>query len=445
MISLIGQKKKATGSVPTGTLLFQQDRQRLSPMNGNSSGSMATGKDKQGQGPEKLVMVRYGELFLKSEAVKYHFIGILLRNIRKALGASGITCHYETPRGRILIYGTEPERIADIVSRIFGIVDVSICYRTPASLEDLGTVALTLATPRLSAGMSFAVRAKRQHKTGLTSQELGTAIGSQIFDSIPGLTVDLDKPDYEIFVEVRDFGGLVYDNRIPGPGGLPWGTQGRVLVLLSAGIDSPVASWLAMKRGCGITHLYLDAGKWAGSDVTAAAIDNHRKLSLWCAGNPISMVIARSEQLFDAMIRLRIPPRYRCVICKRFMQSVAARLMVQEGALAVVTGENLGQVASQTLANLGVVADAATVPVLRPLITYDKEETITLARRIGTFESRPGDLSCRAVPKMPATAAVLDEVRDYEQKMGIKEILESVTGDLRFVTALDGKIVTLPE
>ena len=250
--------------------------------------------------------------------------------------------------------------------------------------------------------MSFAVRAKRQHKTGLNSQELGTAIGSQIYDHIPGLTVDLDEPDYEIFVEVRDFGGLVYDSRIPGPGGLPWGTQGRVLVLLSAGIDSPVASWLAMKRGCEITHLYLDAGKWAGSDVTAAAIDNHRKLSLWCAGNPVSLVIARSEQLFDAMIRLRVPPRYRCVICKRFMQSIAARLMVQEGALAVVTGENLGQVASQTLANLGVVADAATVPVLRPLITYDKEETITIARRIGTFESRPGDLSCRAVPKMPA-------------------------------------------
>jgi thiamine biosynthesis protein ThiI len=406
--------------------------------------SMATGEERQGHGPEKLVMVRYGELFLKSEAVKYHFIGILLRNIRKALGASGITCHYETPRGRILIYGAEPERIAEIVSRIFGIVDVSICHLTSASLQDLSTVALTLAAPRLSAGMSFAVRAKRQHKTGLTSQELGTAIGSLIYDHIPGLAVDLDKPDYEIFIEVRDFGGLVYDSRIAGPGGLPWGTQGRVLVLLSAGIDSPVASWLAMKRGCGVTHLYLDAGKWAGNDVTAAAIDNHRKLSLWCAGNPVSLVIARNEQLFDAMIRLRVPPRYRCVICKRFMQSVAAQLMVQEGALAVVTGENLGQVASQTLANLGVIADAATVPVLRPLITYDKEETITIARRIGTFESRPGDLSCRAVPKMPATAAVLEEVRDYEQKMGIKEILESVTHDLRFVTALDGKIVTLP-
>jgi thiamine biosynthesis protein ThiI len=400
---------------------------------------MAVGRDEPGE--ETLVMARYGELFLKSEPVKHHFIGMLLRNIRKALGAAGITCRYETPRGRILIYGTEPERIAVIISRIFGIVDVSICNRTSTGLMELSQTALALAYPNLSAGMSFAVRAKRQHKTGLTSQELGTEIGSYIYDHIPGLRVDLDDPDYEIFIEVRDFGGLVYDRRIPGPGGLPWGTQGRVLVLLSSGIDSPVASWLAMKRGCEITHLYLDAGRWAGSDVTAAAINNHRKLSFWCAGNRLSMVIAENGPLFDRMNQQKVPPRYRCVICKRFMHKVAGQLLTHEGALAVVTGENLGQVASQTLANLGVISDAMTVPVLRPLITYDKEETITIARRIGTFDAKPGDLACRAVPKMPATAAVLDEVRMYEQKIGIDELVEYAVTHLRFVTALDGRIV----
>jgi thiamine biosynthesis protein ThiI len=107
----------------------------------------------------------------------------------------------------------------------------------------------------------------------------------------------------------------------------------------------------------------------------------------------------------------------------------------------VVTGENLGQVASQTLTNLGVIADAVTMPVLRPLITYDKEETITLARRIGTFDAKPGDLACRAVPKMPTTAAVLDDVRAFEQKMGIDELVEHAVSHTRFVTALDGKIV----
>jgi thiamine biosynthesis protein ThiI len=403
---------------------------------------MFSGKNDQceKEEPSRVVMARYGELFLKSEPVKHHFIGILLRNIRHALTSSGITCRYETPRGRILIHTDDPDRTADIVSKIFGIVDVSVCYITGSRFEDISGGAVRIAQKHLHPGKTFAVRAKRQHKTGPDSQELGARIGSEIFEAIPGLTVDLGTPDYEVFVEVRDFGGLVYDARIKGPGGLPWGTQGRALVLLSSGIDSPVASWLMMKRGCEITHLYLDAGRWAGADVTDAAIDNHRKLSLWCPGNPLPMVIAKNEQLFDEMSRLKVPPRYRCVICKRFMQRVAAELMAKEGAQAIVTGENLGQVASQTLANLSVISDAVTVPVLRPLITYDKEETITLARRIGTFDAKPGDLACRAVPKMPATAAVVEDVRDYEQQLEIGKLVKQACSDLRFVTALNGSI-----
>jgi thiamine biosynthesis protein ThiI len=391
--------------------------------------------------PEKLVMVRYGELFLKSEAVKHHFIGMLVRNIGKALTASDLACHFETPRGRILIYGAFPEKVADVISRIFGLVDVSICTRTSTRLEDICAEAITLASENLHEGMSFAVRAKRQQKTGLNSQELGTLIGSAIYDHIPGLHVDLDNPDYEVFVELRDFGGLVYDSRIKAPGGLPWGTQGRVLALLSSGIDSPVASWLMMKRGCEITHLHLDAGRWAGKDVTDAAIENHRRLSRWCYGNPLQLVIADSEFLYDRMDQLRILPRYRCVICKRFMQRVAGHLMENEGALAIVTGENLGQVASQTLANLAVISEAVTVPVIRPLITYDKEETVTLARMIGTFDTHPGDLACRAVPSMPATAAVLLPVKEIEQKMDIDGIVIRTLSRLRYVTALNCRIV----
>ena len=410
--------------------------QSLSPLTFN-----IPGKGVAVDRPEKLVMARYGELFLKSEPVKHHFIGMLLRNIGRALTVSSLSYHFETPRGRILIHGDHPEEIADVVSRIFGIVDVSICSRTSPRLEYICREAVSLASANLRAGMSFAVRAKRQHKTGPDSQELGTLIGSAVFDQIPGLLVDLDTPDYELFVEVRDFGGLVYDSRIAAPGGLPWGTQGRVLSLLSSGIDSPVASWLMMKRGCEITNLHLDAGRWAGKDVTQAAIENHRRLSCWCPGNPLSLVIANSELLYDRMELVHISPRYRCVICKRFMQHIAGCLMEKEGALAVITGENLGQVASQTLANLSVISEAVTVPVLRPLITYEKEETIIIARRIGTFDAHPGDLRCRAVPSMPATAADLESVKKCEEKVDIDEITAGTLSGLRFVTALNGEIV----
>ncbi|MDD3135837.1 MAG: tRNA 4-thiouridine(8) synthase ThiI [Methanoregula sp.] len=388
----------------------------------------------------KLVMVRYGELFLKSEPVKHHFIGLLLRNIGRALAASGLRYHFETPRGRIFIHGPEPEKIAAIARRCFGVVDVSVCTLTTGDIDALCENAVALASTHLRAPMSFAVRGKRQNKTGLTSQELGTVIGSAIYDHIPGLRVDLDHPDYEIFIEVRDIGGLIFDSRIEAPGGLPWGTQGKVLGLLSSGIDSPVASWLTMKRGCEVAHLHLDGGKWAGKDVGDAAIENHRRLSLWCPGNVMPLVIANSEPLYDEMSRLRIPPRLRCVICKRFMLRVGSRLLETEGAVALVTGENLGQVASQTLPNLAVISEAVTAPVIRPLITYDKEETIAIARKIGTFEMHPGDLACRAVPKMPTTAAILDAVKEAEAKIDIEALVARAVASVRYVNAENGVI-----
>ncbi|MDD1702664.1 MAG: tRNA sulfurtransferase, partial [Methanoregula sp.] len=355
---------------------------------------MAAGTGSSGN--KILVMVRYGELFLKSDPVKYHFIGLLLRNIRHALASAGLSSTVKSPRGRIFIFGDEPEKIAQVVSKIFGVVDVSVVTLTGHSPEDFAAAAVSLAKAHVNAPARFAVRGKRQTKVGMNSQQLGEFVGSAIYDAIPGLTVDLTHPEYELFVEVRDCGCLVYDSRVPAPGGLPWGSQGKVLGLLSSGIDSPVASWLAMKRGCEVAHLHVDGGRWAGSDVRETAIENHRRLSLWCAGNVMQMLVVNSEPFYDRMQELRVPPRLRCVLCKRFMLRVAGSLCEREGAGAVLTGENLGQVASQTLANLAVISDATTVPVLRPLITYDKAETITLARKIGTFMDNQGDLACRA-------------------------------------------------
>jgi len=393
------------------------------------------------QEPEKVVMVRYGELFLKSDPVMYHFIGILLRNIRKAPEAAGHSCRFESPRGRIFVFGENPEEIAGIIARIFGIVDVSVCMRVEAAPEALRDAAVALAISHVHAPCRFAVRAKRQIKTGMNSQQLGEFIGSAIYDTIPGLSVDLTNPEYEIFAEVRDCGGFVYDARIPAPGGLPWGSQGRVLCLLSSGIDSPVASWLAMKRGCEVAHLHMDGGRWAGSDVLETAIENHRRLSLWCPAADLQMIIVDSEPFYDRMQEHHIPARLRCVLCKRFMLRVAESLCDREGAQAILTGENLGQVASQTLANLAVIADATTAPVLRPLITYDKSETITLARKIGTFMEKQGDLACRAVPRMPATAAASLAVRDSEEILGIEELLDIVLTRVRYVTARNGTIL----
>jgi thiamine biosynthesis protein ThiI len=387
------------------------------------------------------VLVRYGELFLKSESVKRHYIRILLENIRKALKTNLLEAAIEVHRGRILLEGEEPEQIAGVISRIFGVVGVSVCTRTPPDRTAIEDGAAKQATKHLKPGMSFAVRARRSGLKGFTSQELGASTGAKIIDAIPELKVDLKNPDYEIFIEARDFGGLIYDERIDGPGGLPLGTQGQVLSLLSAGIDSPVASWLMMRRGSNVTHLHFAGGSWMGKDVWNGACENHRIISTWCPGRPLLMIVADLEPLFEALVNIT-HIRNRCIICKRFMLRIAEELAEQHDMMGLVTGDTIGQVASQTMANMGVIESVlvSRLPIIRPLITYDKQETILLARYIGTFRDFAGDLDCMAVPKHPAIAASLEMIREDEEKLDIKNLQNKVLSSIRYYRAINGEI-----
>ncbi|MDD1708728.1 MAG: tRNA 4-thiouridine(8) synthase ThiI [Methanoregulaceae archaeon] len=387
-----------------------------------------------------VVMIRFGELFLKSEPVKRHFIMSLTRNIGKALQAEELSHRFELHRGRILIHGGNPERIAQVAGRIFGIVEAAVCHQTGNTLAEIAGVAVEIAKTKLGDGVSFAVRARREGVPGLTSQEIGAQVGSALHDAYPGSTVNLSNPEYEIFVEVRDFGALLYDTAIPAPGGLPWGTQGKVLSLLSSGIDSPVAAWLMMKRGCETASLHIDGGKYAGNDVRATAEKHHAILSTWCAGFPMDLLVVDAEAFYDTITK-KGPARYRCILCKRFMLRLGSAVTKDRNFEALVTGDNLGQVASQTLTNMATISEAATVPVLRPLIGFDKEEVVRLSRKIGTFDQKQGDLGCRAVPKTPATAALPDEIHEAEAAVGMEQLIEEAVERVSVIRALNGKFL----
>ncbi len=387
-----------------------------------------------------VVMVRYGELFLKSEPVKRQFIHHLQRNIGKALVSEGLAHRFELHRGRILIHGEDPPAIATVASRIFGIVDVSVCTLTGSTVPAVSRAAVELASGHLADGGSFAVRARRQGVEGITSQEIGAQIGAAILEALPEATVDLRTPDYEIFVEMREYGALVYDSPIPAPGGLPWGTQGRALALLSAGIDSPVATWLMMKRGCEMACLHIDGGKYAGGAVLSRALNHHATLSTWCRGFPMELLVADAELFYEALVS-RPPERFRCVLCKRFMLALGSRIVRDRQYTALVTGDSLGQVASQTLANLATISDAAAVPLVRPLIAMDKNETVAIARKIGTFHPEPADLACHAVPRMPATAAGAAEIREAEERLGMDALVDTVMEQITVRNALNGKFL----
>jgi len=386
----------------------------------------------------RAVMVRIGELWLKSEPVKKQFMLALTRNIRAALEAHTIEYTLEEYRGRILIFG-DPEKIAPVVSRIFGIVDVSICETTTNQPQDIAECALRFAEKKLRPGMRFAVRARRQHISGFTSQQLARMVADVIWEKIPGFVVDLDDPEYEIFVEAREYGGIVYDERIPGQGGLPLGTAGKAVCLLSAGIDSPVAAWLMMRRGVLISGLFIDTGKWAGSATRELAMDNARILSTWCPGRGFPLWIVNVEPFFEAMTRC-CDLHYTCLFCKRFMMRVADGIAAKTKAEGIVSGENLGQVASQTLQNMGVITASVKTPILRPLLTYDKEETIVIARRIGTYHESPGDTGCLAVPKKPATRSPLELIESEESRLDMDELVGAAVRSAELWIANNGEL-----
>lgn len=393
-----------------------------------------------GSHEEQVVMLRYGEIFLKSEPVKRHFVGTLLRNCARALDAAGLSHRAEVHRGRIILHGEDPEGIAAVASRLFGVVDVSVCTLTPADPVAVSEAAVSMALKDLRPNMRFAVRARRQGVEGITSQELGATVGAAILDAVPSAKVDLGNPEYELFAELRDFGGLVYDTRIPAPGGLPWGTQGRVLALLSAGIDSPVAIWLMMRRGCEVDALHVHSGKYAGADVLSTTVRHFSALSSWCAGFPITLHVADAGNFYERMVQ-RAEPRLRCVLCKRFMMHLGSALVSREGYLALCTGDSIGQVASQTMSNLAVTSEAASVPLLRPLVAFDKQETVNIAKRIGTFEHVPGDLGCLAVPRIPATTSRLEAVTAMEEKIGMGSLVSAALDTLREYHVQNGSVV----
>jgi thiamine biosynthesis protein ThiI len=266
---------------------------------------------------------------------------------------------------------------------------------------------------------TFAVRVKRTGTHPFTSQGKAAGCGDLIRTEFPSLKVNLATPDKEIFIEIRGNDCYLYDSVTQAVGGLPLGVEGTLVALISGGIDSPVAAWMMMKRGCRIIPLYvnlenvLDESNYQRSFRVIEALGAYQPgITLRVVDD--SFLSSVQEELIRAG-----QERFTCIICKRRMYRVAESFARSVGAKGIVTGESLGQVASQTLDNLLVLNDAAGMPVYRPLIGFDKEEIVRISREIGTFSPSTIHASaCRAVPHKPSTRASLEKVRGIEQQMG---------------------------
>ncbi|HPS91794.1 MAG TPA: tRNA uracil 4-sulfurtransferase ThiI [Methanothrix sp.] len=370
---------------------------------------------------QDVVLVRYGEITLKDSWTRQNWERILAGNISFSLQRDGIEHKMERGEGRIFVHTSDP-RASEIIARIFGVVSTSPAVTVASDLPEISRIAVEIAV-QASPG-SFAIRPRRSG-TGFSSEEIGRTVGEAV--RVATLSrVDLDEPEMEIFVEARRNRTFVFSRVLKGVGGLPLGSQGKMLALISGGIDSPVAAWMMMKRGCPVTLLHFDSRPYAD------AIDQ----SMRCAEVLVDWTSGRKIDFITVPIRRGIEkisshyPRATCVLCRRLMYRIATEVMQRRGCLGVVTGYSMGQVASQTADNILAEQAAIGIPVFHPLISLDKTEITDLARKIGTYGITAETKSCTAVPIKPMTRAKKEEILLAEEDLGLKEIARALANEM---------------
>ena len=387
---------------------------------------------------ESVILCRYGELFLKAGNRKA-FERVLADNARAAL-ADLPRARVEQTHGRLLVRlpSDDAEEAAGRLARIFGLVSLSVARQVAATpdLEAITTMAIDEARAVVARGrpVSFKIEARRADKRfPHTSMDIARHVGARV-QAETGLPVDLHAPAFRLGIEVGTGVAYVYTDSHDAPGGLPVGASGRALLLLSGGIDSPVAGWLAAKRGLALDAVYFHSPPYIGEKSRDKVVTLGKQLARWQALRSVTVV-----PFTDAQKRLRDtgPAELAVVLYRRMMMRIADAIADKLEAAALVTGENLGQVASQTIENMTAIEAAARRVVLRPLVTYDKVETTALARRIGTYETSilPYEDCCSLfVPPHPATRARAQDAERVEAQLDVAaEIASAVAGSERIV------------
>ena len=371
----------------------------------------------------RVILCRFGELFLKCGNRK-RFQGALYRNMGAAVaGIAG--ARVEPVHGRVLVHVPDEaasDEAARRLQRVFGLVSISVATVTPADLGAISAAAIDVAKAAMATaprGLTFKVVARRADKRfPHPSMEICAKVGGRIIDAT-GLPVDVHEPQLRVGVEVMTERAFVHGGARPAPGGLPVGVSGRALLLLSGGIDSPVAGWLAAKRGLALDAVYFHSPPYIGEMSRDKVVALGRLLAGWQALDSITVVNFTETQ---KRLRDAGPADLGVVLYRRMMMRIADAIADVSRADALVTGENLGQVASQTIQNLGVIDAAARRFVLRPLVTYDKVDTMALARKIGTYDTSvlPFDDCCSLfLPRHPETAARLQDAERAEAGIDI--------------------------
>ncbi|MGJ1068751.1 tRNA uracil 4-sulfurtransferase ThiI [Staphylococcus warneri] len=380
------------------------------------------------------LIVRYGELTLKGSNRK-KFVNQLKTNVTRALKPlDGF--HIKGKRDRMYIELFEEADIDEIIhrlSKVYGIKSISPVLKTEKNDQAMADVAVQLAQS-FDKGSTFKIDVKRSDKSyPKDTYELQREIGGAVLKNVEGLTVDVRQPQHEIRVEVRLDAIYIYVEVIQGSGGLPVGTGGKTLLMLSGGIDSPVAGMEVMKRGVTIEAIHFHSPPFTSEKAKEKVIELTRIMSERVG--PIKLHIVPFTDL-QKQINKSVHPRYTMTSTRRLMMRVADQLVHKIGALGIVNGENLGQVASQTLNSMYAINHVTSTPVLRPLLTLDKEDIVKKAKEIGTFEVsiQPYEDCCTIfTPKNPVTEPDFNKVMEYESVFNFDSMVDDAVENIKTI------------
>lgn len=381
------------------------------------------------------IMVRYGELSTKGKN-RMRFINKLKQNIKHVLSIyPDVTITANRDRAHIFLNGTDYVPVAESLKNIFGIQAFSPSYKVEKNLESIKQAVQEVMQDVYHDGLTFKITSKRSdHTFEMDSRKLNQYLGSAVFDVLPNIQAKMKGPDINLQVEVREEAAYLSYENIKGAGGLPVGTAGRGMLMLSGGIDSPVAGYLALKRGVDIEAVHFASPPYTSPGALKKAQDLTRKLTKF-GGNITFIEVPFTE--IQEEIKEKAPEAYLMTLTRRFMMRITDRIREERSGLVIINGESLGQVASQTLESMQAINAVTCTPIIRPVVTMDKLEIIDIAQKIDTFDIsiQPFEDCCTIfAPDRPKTNPKIKNVEQYEKRMAVEELVERAVAGIKVTT-----------
>lgn len=387
----------------------------------------------------EILLLKYGEIALKG-LNKNNFEGVLLKNVRHRIKKLG---RFEVRKAQSTVYvqpleEVDLDRCEERLSHVFGISTIARAVVAEKDFADITQKVLDYVQDILPFAKTFRVEARRSDKSfPMNTPQICAELGGILLEHYPHLKVDLHDPEVRVFVEVRDFGAYVHAGAKKGAGGMPVGSSGHGALLLSGGIDSPVAGYMMAKRGMQLCYIHFESPPYTSERARLKVVALGQKLTEYA--NTCEMFIVPFTDIQEK-IKAHCREEYFTIIMRRMMMKIASRLATQNGCEALITGESLAQVASQTVRAIGCTDAASELPVFRPLIGMDKSEIVDIAQKIDTFETSilPYEDCCTVfTPRHPKTRPVLEYVLKEEEKLAVDELVEAaVAGAAKSVVIL---------